>query len=165
MRCNARPNRLAVLIVNERSGEDVTELLGDWGTLDNLLEAAGIDVVLHLHALSAAVLVDESEPLPHALEKHHVLAELAEGLTAQADALATGLIVHHFHIRKHIGCILTHCELVGHIPKLLRRCANRLDESELLHIARRKGSVEVIDKCYNRFSHFLSRFVHNIRKK
>ena len=74
----SRQYGFAALVVDEGPGEAVAELLGNRSAFDYLLEAAGIDVVLHLHALTASVVVDELEPFAHTFEKDHILAEFAK---------------------------------------------------------------------------------------
>ena len=48
---DSRPLRLAFLVIDEGTGENMLELLGYRAALDNLFQAGRIDVVLHLHAM------------------------------------------------------------------------------------------------------------------
>ena len=143
--CYARPLRFAILVVDERAGEDMLELSCDGGALDDLLEAGGVDIMLDLHSVGLPVGVDHPEPFPHALVQFDVLAELLELLATQGYVILLRLVEHQFHVREDIAGILAGSEFVGHLPESFGSGLHGLDEAEFLHIARREGSVKVID--------------------
>ena len=122
--------------------------------------------MLYTHAPAAAVFLYEGEPLPDAFEQDDVGAETAEVAAVQADAARAGFIEHHFHVGKDVAGILPGGQSVAHLPELGGCLADGLDESELLHVPRREGSVEIVDEGDDGFSfHFgtCSFFATNIR--
>ena len=113
--------------------------------------------MLHHHAVSLAVVIHKTEPLLYPRKKFHLTAELAKILTGELDSPGLCFIEHQFHITEYIAGILTNGYVITFAPEFLRALAYGLDESELLHISRRKGSVEIVNKGDYRF------FSHNCR--
>ena len=146
---DSRPLRLAFLVIDERTGENMLELLGYRATLDNLFQAGRIDIVLHLHAMRLAIFIHEVEPSRDPVEQLDVLAEFLELAAFQADAVVLRLIEHQLHVRKNVAGILAGSDAVAHFPELLRRLADGLDETEFLHVAGRKSPVKIINQSYN----------------
>ena len=121
------------------------ELPGDGRALDNLFQAGGIDVMLDDHPVLLAIGIHVAEPLPHALVQLDIRAIPAESFPGEPDSVLAGLVVHQFHVGQDVGGVLADGDTVALGPEFLRRLADGLDKPELLHIARREGSVEVVD--------------------
>ena len=63
---------------------------------------------------------------------------------AELDAVALSLVEHEFHIREDVGGVLADGDAVAHPPEFVGRLADGLDETELLHVARRQRSVKIV---------------------
>ena len=146
---HSRPDGHAAFVVPERAGENLLELFGDGGAFDELGLPRRIDVVLHLHAVAPAVFVDQGKPLAYAGIEFDALAEGDEGFAGEGDALGTGLVDHQLHIGEDAAHLLPFGHRVALAPELLGRLPDGLDEAELLHVARRERSVEIVDQRYN----------------
>ena len=149
-----RPFGHSVLIIYKGSRVDMLEFLGDGRTLDYFLQAGGVDVVLHPHSLLPAVLVHQREPFLHSLEEFDMLAELLELAAPERDTRLAGLVEHQLHVCQHVAGILPDGDSVAHLPEFFLGLADRLDEPEFLHVARRQSAVEVVYQCcYGSFCH------------
>ena len=138
----------AILIIEKRAGIDVLEFLGDGRALYHLLQSRGVDVVLDLQSDACAIFVDEREPLLHATEEFHIPAEALEGFAGERDMVLLCFFEHQKHIGQDAVGILTFCQFSVSIPEFLLGLSGCLDESELLHVARRECSVEIIYQCH-----------------
>ena len=115
--------------------------------------------MLYLDAMCGPIFIDSLEPALHSVVQLDMLAEAPEVGAAQGDAVLPGLIEHHLHVGENVAGILSGSESVAHGPELLGSLADRLDESEFLHVAGRKGPVKVVDQgYYGLFLHSQLRF-------
>ena len=112
------------------------ELPGDRRAFDDFLEPRGVDVVLDLHSMRIAIFIYQLEPSLHPFEQLNMLAELLEILFPQRDSVFLRLVIHHFHVGKHIAGVLSGSEPVAHFPEFLRGLSYGLDETEFLHVSR-----------------------------
>ena len=134
------------------------EFAGDGGALDDFLQAGGVDVVLDLHPVRGAVLVDVPEPVADAVEEFDVRPVAVEVTAGQLDPVLLRLVVHQFHVGEDVGGVLPPGDAVALGPELLGRLVDGLDETEFLHVAGRQGSVEIVDERDDGFSPHRSDF-------
>ena len=84
-----------------------------------------------------------------------MLAELLELLAAEGYVVLPGLVEHEFHVGEYVAGILAAGYAVTLGPELLGSLSDGLYETELLHVAWRESSVEVVDERDDGFpSHF-----------
>ena len=121
------------------------EILGDGRALDDFRKAGRIDIMLDNNSVLLSVFVHIVEPFPNAVVQLDIGPETMEAAAREPDMILLGFVVHQFHIGQNVGSILADGDTVALGPKLFRRLANSLDEPELLHVARRKGAVEVVN--------------------
>ena len=110
------------------------------------------------HAVAAAVVIDQGEPVRNALVQFDVFTERDERVAGQGDALFLSLVDHQFHVGKDAADFLSVRHGVALAPELLGCLPDGLDEAELLHVSRRQGPVKVVDQRYSRF------FLHNLQR-
>ena len=145
---HGRPVGNAVHVVEERAGVDFAEFVGDLRSFDNLFQTRGVDVVQNPDAPLFAVGVDPRKPLLHAVEQRHAASRILERFAAERQAFRFGLLNHPGHVGEdHVG-VLFFGERVGFGPEVLVAFADRRNEVVLLHVARGKRSVEVVDERY-----------------
>ena len=108
------------------------------------------------------VFIHRREPLPHSVEKLDFFPESSEILSGEANPKPAGLVEHELHITEYIARVLLDGNVIALGPELLRVLSDGLNESELLHIARRKRPVKVIANSYPRLCHScgLPRILH-----
>lgn len=104
--------------------------------------------MLDVEADARTIFVDKREPLLHATEELHVLAEALKGFAGERDVVLLGFFEHQKHIGQDAVGILTLCQFSVSIPEFLLGLSGCLDESELLHVAWRQCSVEIIYQCH-----------------
>ena len=106
--------------------------------------------MFNLHATSPSVQIYEVEPVLNPLKQLYAFPEFLEIAPAQLDASLTGLVEHQFHVGEDVAGILAYCYFITFLPEFSRLLANCLDESEFLHVSRRKSAVKIIDKRNDR---------------
>ena len=90
------------------------------GALDDLPQAGGDDVMLHLHALTVAEGVDAVKPALYAGEEHNVLSLLHQTLPGQRKAPLVRLGDHGVHIGQNAVDAVGAAEGIGLLPELAR---------------------------------------------
>ena len=120
--------------------------MADAAALDDLPQAGGDDIVLHIHAQALAEGVDAAEPVLHAGEQLHTVAALHQKLSIQPDILRLALLDHGIHIGQQAVHAVGEAEGVGLFPELGGLVAQRGDEGVVLHVGGAEGLVKVVQQ-------------------
>ena len=139
----------AVLVIAERRGVNLLELLRNRRALDDLLEAGRNDIVLRLQAPASRVFVHAREPVAHAVKELNILAQRPQHIAVD-DQLALGLLEHHIHIGQNLIHLIALHGLQTLVPKYIRFHAQIRNEAVFLHISWGKRMVKVIHNRQNR---------------
>ena len=140
------PGGQALLIIKEFAGVDLLELVADAAALNDLPQAGGDDIVLHIHPKALAKGVDAAEPILHPGEQLHPVAAAHQEIPVQADILPAALLDHGVHIGQQAVHAVGEAEGVGLLPKLGGLIAQGGDEGIILHIGGAEGLIKVVQQ-------------------
>ena len=143
------PDGVPLPVVVELAGVNLLERPGDGAALDDLPQAGGDHIVLHLDAQEAAVAVDPLKPVGDAGEEGDVPSAAVQPLAGQGDAPLLRLPEHGVHIGQDAVHFLPASEVVGDFPEVPRGQAQGGDEGVVLHILGTEGFVEVVEEGDN----------------
>ena len=145
------PTCIAIAVIEVGASIDLLELLGNSTAFDHLLDTRTIDIVLDFDANLCCIGIDMIKPLSDTRKETYCLAKLAQHISRTANTCTLCLSLNGIHHHRNTTRIIGLGDLVAKIPKFRRiSVTNSLQESELLHIARREGAVKVIYECYSR---------------
>ena len=123
--------------------------MGDAAALDDLPQAGGDDIVLHLHAQTLGKGVDSPKPLPHTGEQLNRRSAAVEEGPVQLDALGGTLLNHGVHIGQQAIHAVAPAKAVGLGPKLRWGVAQRRDKGIVLHVRGAQGLIKIVEKGDN----------------
>lgn len=119
-----------------------------------------------VEADACTIFVDEREPLLHATEELHVLAEALKGFSGERDIVLLGFFEHQEHIGQDAVGILTLCQFSVSIPEFLLGLSGCLDESNSCMLpgdsVPSKSYTSATCGLFFAISRFLSSFIYYI---
>ena len=107
--------------------------------------------MLQLDAAFGGIGVDPREPLANALVQFDILSRPGERLATQRNAGTLGFVQHPVHIGEDRVAVLFAGGFIALLPELAVAFADRRNKVVLLHVARRKRAVEIVDQRYGQF--------------
>ena len=103
--------------------------------------------MLHLYPVFVAQGVYQIKPLLHAFVQLHATAELHKLFAFYAHMCRTGFFEHQPHVAQHVAGVVLGFETVVLGPELLAVLDTYgFQKVVLLHVERREGAVEIVDK-------------------
>ena len=141
---NFGPDSLAVLIVEILAGKDLFKAIADFRALDDLLDAAGNNVVLDVDANGFAIQIDALKPIEYALVEANILAGGSQIFFCYVNALLLAKLYRGIEIPENALHIILFAVSFYSAPKFGRGHIKVGNKRIVLHILIAQSLIKIV---------------------